>query len=234
MAIVPIYPYSFDYAYEHGESGAWLKSVEASSACMKDIDKTVHDSYLGEYRYDLNTAAKTVIEAHGYERVNHVLAHILLNCESDGRYSRNNKDWARELGVAPDRHIYCDTHPAVLDGFIDTVRKVNRAVFLEVIGSHEQSRHLAERNRLTWFHNDFGEFRANPGVTDARLAARYGEIMVMKLAKEQKRKKAAKTEERPSAVRKLEAAKQTVKETSAKESPEKGARDKKPPSLERG
>ncbi len=74
MAIVPIYPYSFDYAYEHGESGAWLKSVEASSACMKDIDKTVHDSYLGEYRYDLNTAAKTVIEAHGYERVNHVIS----------------------------------------------------------------------------------------------------------------------------------------------------------------
>ena len=347
MAIVPIYPHTFDYANERGESAAWRESVEASSACVKDIDKAVHDSYLGEYRYDLNAAAKTVIEAHGYERVNHVLAHILINCSYDGRYSHNNKDWARELGVAPDRHICCNTHPAVLDGVIDAVRKANRAVFLEVVGLHEQGRHMAARNRLTWFHRDMGEYRANPGVSDARLMARYGEIMEMKLAKEQKRIEAAtpekvygyeikksvcfsnnrgfafahnpnavspyvtwqfteesggvrdyywgkyfskkepavknyhkrvrdyredyptltekpsnylrnaemsveqnynmldgainntppeavKASERPSAVGKLEAAIQAVKESSAKVSPEKGARDKKPPSLERG
>ncbi len=50
MAIVPIYPHTFDYANERGESAAWRESVEASSACVKDIDKAVHDSYLGEYR----------------------------------------------------------------------------------------------------------------------------------------------------------------------------------------
>jgi hypothetical protein len=51
-----------------------------------------------------------------------------------------------------------------------------RAAMLDVIGQFEKGRNLSDRNRMTWFHNDFGEFRANPGVTDEQIGrgtARY-------------------------------------------------------------
>ena len=126
--IVPIYAFPLEFAKENGEIEAWRESMEANQACLRDIDKAVHDSYLGEYRYDLKAAAKTVIDAHGFERLNHVLANILLNCHYDGRYSGGNKEWARNFGIVPDRHIYCNTHPAILDGFIDRARKAHRDV----------------------------------------------------------------------------------------------------------
>jgi len=66
-----------------------------------------------------------------------------------------------------------------------------RAEMLDVIGQFEKSRNLSDRNSMTWFHNDFGEFRAKPGVTDEQIAARYGEVLEMKLEREQKRSAAA-------------------------------------------
>lgn len=66
-----------------------------------------------------------------------------------------------------------------------------RAAMLDVIGQFEKSRNLSDRNRMTWFHNDFGDFRAKAGVTDEQIAARYGEVLEMKLEREQKRSAAA-------------------------------------------
>ena len=66
-----------------------------------------------------------------------------------------------------------------------------RAAMLDVVGQFEKSRNLSERNRMTWFHNDFGEFRAKPGVTDEQVAAKYGEVLEIKLERELKRSAAA-------------------------------------------
>jgi hypothetical protein len=191
MAGVPIYLHSFEHANERGEIEDYHKSMDASRACTRSIDKAVSDSYLGNYSYDLKAAAKAVIGEHGFDRVNHVLANVLLNCHYDGRYSRDNKEWARGFGIVPERSIYCDTHPAILDGFIGTVRKAQREVLVDAIGQYEQSHHMAERNRLTWFHSDMGEFRPNPGVTDTRLMLRYDEIIERKLERERQRSGAA-------------------------------------------
>ncbi len=131
MAHPPIYPHPLEYADAHGELDAFYENMAATRACMQGIDTAVRESYRGDYRYDLKTAAKTVIEAHGFERLNYVLANILLNHHYDGRYSRDNQEWARSFGIVADRYIFCNTHPAVLDGFIGTVRIAQREMNAE-------------------------------------------------------------------------------------------------------
>ena len=222
----PVYPHSLEYAHEHGEADVFYKSKEANRACIKSIAEAVHNSYKGEYRYDLKAAAKTVIDEHGFVRLNHVLANILLNHHYDGRYSPENKEWARDFGLVHDRDIYCDTHPAILDGFINIVRKNQREIFVEAIGQYEKSRHMAERNRLTWYNSDTGEYRVNPGVTDMRLMARHNEIMAMKQVRENKRRRPTDglpsqknntPKRRESLSATLEAAKKTAKESTPSE-----------------
>lgn len=66
-----------------------------------------------------------------------------------------------------------------------------RAAMLDIIGQFEKGRNLSDRNRMTWFYSDMGEYRANPGVTDEQISARYGEVLEMKLEREQKRSAAA-------------------------------------------
>ena len=82
-------------------------------------------------------AAPEVIECFGAERVALVLAATVQTKSWDGRFSTANKDWAfsfdfpdpvNELGFDR-RHDYAvETHPAVLDGFINLVRQEIRAM----------------------------------------------------------------------------------------------------------
>lgn len=64
-----------------------------------------------------------------------------------------------------------------MDGLVEQVRKNHMEMLTEAIGQYEKSHRMAERNRLTWFHNDYGVFVANAGVTQEQLATRYNEIM---------------------------------------------------------
>ena len=72
-------------------------------------------------------AARGVIQTYGMDRVMLVLANTVQLQDWDGRYSGRNKEWAKTIP-----NYNCDTvrrgyalnsHPAVLDGFIDLVRE---------------------------------------------------------------------------------------------------------------
>ena len=76
--------------------------------------------------------AREVIGEFGYDRVNHVLSNTLQQLKSDGRFSRENKEWAKKAYIPVDKVGLSDrrkdfvvnkSHPAVLDGFINLVRK---------------------------------------------------------------------------------------------------------------
>lgn len=68
-----------------------------------------------------------VMEKYGSERVRNVLACTIQHKEWDARFSRSNREWAMKvdtshMGKEPYQFM-CDSHPAVLDGFVSMFRR---------------------------------------------------------------------------------------------------------------
>jgi len=124
MAQTEIYRHTASYAMEHNELDLFHESERANRDCAKAIEAAVRDSMYELYHYDLDAAAKNVIQAHGAERIQYVLARIVNQSEWDGRYSQNNKAWAKGFDLPQYRSaIVIDTHPTLIDGFINAARK---------------------------------------------------------------------------------------------------------------
>ena len=122
----PVYSHSVDYARQHNELDLWRKNIELNGSCAKAIDQAVRDSNYELYHYDLEIAAKTVIEEFGMERVGFVLAAELQSHHYDGRYSQSNKEWVQEFDIQMlDRQPTFDTHPTILDGFVNHFRRIS-------------------------------------------------------------------------------------------------------------
>ena len=135
MVKTPVYHQSAAYAREHGELEQYRQSHRANLDCKRYIEKTVAEHFDG-IRLE-RKAAPEVIERFGAERVALVLAATVQAKSWDGRFSALNKDWAfsfdfpgpvNESGFDR-RHDYAvETHPAVLDGFINLVRQEIRTM----------------------------------------------------------------------------------------------------------
>ena len=177
-----IYKYTADYALKNGESELFHASAAVNCKCAEAIDEAIKSSNYEQYRYKFSEAVKTVVDGFGFERVNWVLASTIHQRFFDGRFSQSNQKWAKDFSIPDERYpgFIINTHLAVLDGFIDSVRKAHKEILAEAVGSYEKSHHMADRNRLTWFHNDLGTFVPNPGVTEGRLLERYNEILEKK------------------------------------------------------
>ena len=123
-----VYPYSSEVARQNGELDQFRESKQLNIDCAKAIDKAITDSNYELYRYDLKTAMREVLSEYGSERVSMVLANTLKCKDYDGRFSRDSKDWAKTVPL-PDMDsdsrfsFIADTHPAILDGFINQVRR---------------------------------------------------------------------------------------------------------------
>ena len=121
-----LYRQSFENAKLTGEIEAYRESWTENIRCKKAIESAISDSFDG---FTLNkNGAKKVIADFGYDRTMWVLAASILNKKDDGRFSRENKEWARSVipSYLPQKEMreYCvDSHPAVLNGFIDQVKK---------------------------------------------------------------------------------------------------------------
>ena len=120
-----IYPHSADYAREHGELEQYRASNNANFQCKEAIEAAVREHFDGMYLS--HDAAKSVIETYGIDRVALVLANTVQLQDWDGRYSRRNKEWAKTIPNYNADTVRCgyvlNSHPAVLDGFIDLVRE---------------------------------------------------------------------------------------------------------------
>ena len=111
------------YSVREMEPELALSSIRQQNAVIaRAIDKAVQESNYDTFHYNLKGAAEKVIGEYGAGRVNAVLANVLLTHDYDGRYSGENKRWAQGFDIVPDNGVFCDTHPHVLDGFIDRAR----------------------------------------------------------------------------------------------------------------
>ncbi|MCM1220223.1 MAG: DUF3849 domain-containing protein, partial [Lachnospiraceae bacterium] len=121
---MPIYLRTSAYAYEHDQNEAFRRSQIISEECRREMDEAIRANYDGMY---LNEGFEDgLIQKYGMERVAYILATTVREHEYDGRYSRENKAWARTVAVSEseDERRYCclNIHPAILDGFIDRIR----------------------------------------------------------------------------------------------------------------
>ena len=120
-----LYPWSARDAGERGELAMWRASYQANIACKQAIEAAIHRDFDGmRLKPD---CAESVIAEYGFRRVNFVLANTLQEKDYDGRFSPANKEWAKQFFVPPDdghNPSFCvESHPAVLDGFIDEARQ---------------------------------------------------------------------------------------------------------------
>lgn len=173
-----IYPYPLEYAKQTGELEAYWGSAKVNRECAAAIDKAISASNYEQYHYNLSDALSAVTHDFSLDRVAWVVADVIQANESDGRYSRANKEWAQDCAVPRERtrNFTLKSHPIVLDGFADKVRAARLHTLAQTVGAYEKSHHMAERNRMTYFHSDTDSFVPNAGVTERRLAERCAEI----------------------------------------------------------
>ena len=96
-------------------------------ACKLSIEKGIKENYDGlrlgkDFEED-------IIREHGIDRVLYVLANTVRQKSWDGRFSSENKKWAREYQIPEDTLNKCfvvESHPAVVDGFINRIRKMEQ------------------------------------------------------------------------------------------------------------
>lgn len=126
-----LYPYSADDAKRRGEIELWQESRRINVVCKEAIEQAIRQEFDGMY---LNAGcAKGVISEYGFKRVNWVLANTVQQKDWDGRFSRDNKEWAKHTTIPADKNqardrdfnldYVVESHPAVLDGFVTQYRR---------------------------------------------------------------------------------------------------------------
>ena len=92
--------------------------------CKNAIEQAIAEKFDG-YTLPRDTA-EGVIRQYGKERVEIVLANTITHLSHDGRFSPDNKEWAKSLVPSADwqtRDYIVTSHPAVLDGFTNQARR---------------------------------------------------------------------------------------------------------------
>ena len=150
MKSIPIYPHTGAYAHANGEIEKFRESNLANIACKAAIEAAIAKHFDGMH---LNPkAAASVIKEFGIDRTLFVLANTVQQLSWDGRFSRENKQWAASVDVPDDvtggydrrTQYIANSHPAVLDGFISQARQ-------EAARLHEQPEKQSIRKQLKKF-----------------------------------------------------------------------------------
>lgn len=129
-ASLTVYPYSGDYAYDHGELDQYRESNKLNVACKEAIQAAISRHYNGEHLDE--EAVHLVVARFGAARTSFVLANTVQEKDWDGRFSQSNKGWARPIPILPDENTFgnnnrlryvVNSHPGLIDMFISIFRK---------------------------------------------------------------------------------------------------------------
>ena len=123
-----VYLRASEYAVEHDEVQAYRASKKENLDCLHDMEKAVSENVSEHWLQ--SGFEQDLIERYGFERLNYVLAALVRNSGNDGRYSRENREWAQvqpSMESAEERYLYTNTHPVYINGIVDRVRKAERA-----------------------------------------------------------------------------------------------------------
>ena len=127
-AYPPVYRGTLAQAMEERDVDAYLDSRKLNIDCKKAIEKAIALKFDGLHLEE--DAATQVLKQFGEERMTFVMANTLRELSYDGRFSKQNKDWAEHIEIPENinqgknlnQDYVIESHPAVLDGFIDMAR----------------------------------------------------------------------------------------------------------------
>lgn len=127
-AYPPVYKGTLAQAMEERDVDAYLDSRKLNIDCKKAIEEAIALNFDGMHLKE--DVAKQVLEQFGEERMTFVMANTLRELSYDGRFSKQNKDWAEHIEIPENinqgknlnQDYVIESHPAVLDGFIDMAR----------------------------------------------------------------------------------------------------------------
>ena len=119
-----LYIFSEEEARDYHELDLWQESHKENCKCARAIEDAIASSFDG--RTLQSDCAAGIIAQFGFNRVNFVLSNTIREKSHDGRFSPANKNWGQTIFVP--RHdnnwaFTVESHPAVLDGFINLTRK---------------------------------------------------------------------------------------------------------------
>ena len=126
MANKPLYTSSRAEAAEWGENDLWLDSYKENCICARAIELAIRQNYKDNSL--ASDCAKKVIEEYGFDRVNWVLANTIQRAGADGRYTEENREWARNFHIPNDWERVRDTfalmsHPGLVNVFTNQARR---------------------------------------------------------------------------------------------------------------
>ena len=131
------YPYlyrgSLAEARRRNQIDLWQESLQENIRCKNAIEEAIRRDFDGMHLK--GDCAQKIIEQYGFRRTAWVLSNTLQQKEWDGRFSPQNKEWARKTFIPEEgrRTDYLvESHPAVLNGFVSQFREKLQA--LKLIG----------------------------------------------------------------------------------------------------
>ena len=147
MEYPQIYKRSPAEAREREETALFRESHKLNIACKKAVEAAIRENFDGMHLK--KECIRPVMEEYGPDRVEWVLANTLRHLNYDGRFSRSNREWAGSFaipesgtqGYDPGLDFIVGSHPAVLDGFVDLVRREREA-------AREQPQKLSIKGQL--------------------------------------------------------------------------------------
>ena len=170
-AYPPVYKGTLAQAMEERYVDAYLDSRKLNIDCKKAIEEAIALNFDGLHLKE--DAATQVLEQFGEERMTFVMANTLRELSYDGRFSRQNKDWAEHIEIPENinqgknlnQDYVIESHPAVLDGFIDMARaeirmqKIEQALDEAEVTITEDTRGFeADGHAGTWHTVDEREY----------------------------------------------------------------------------
>jgi len=126
-----LYRNSLETAKRDGELDAWRESRNENIRCRDFLDEQVREKFDGFRMPD--ECAENAIKEFGYDRTMWVIANTILERHGDGRFHRENNDWARKLNIPQWRNNYefaLRSHSCIVDGLASDVRKMYAALGL--------------------------------------------------------------------------------------------------------
>lgn len=131
------YPYlyrgSLAEARRKNQIDLWQESLRENISCKDAIEEAIRRDFDGMHLK--GDCVRRIIEQYGFKRTAWVLSNTLQQKEWDGRFSPQNKEWARKTFIPGEgrcTEYLVESHPAVLNGFVSQFREKLQA--LKLIG----------------------------------------------------------------------------------------------------
>ncbi len=125
----PLYKYSVETAKRDGELDAWRESRNENIRCRDYLDEQVREKFDGFHLPD--ECAENTVKEFGCDRTCWVIANTILERTGDGRFHKENAEWAKTLSIPQSSRNYefaLRSHSCLVDGLADKAREMQQAL----------------------------------------------------------------------------------------------------------